>query len=721
MMIFALAGIFPAHAADEPAAAAPAPAQTPAPAEAPTPTPAAPEPTAAPPAAEAAKTEPAAQQPPATTPEATHEGPKRATRVTRKKSTRGFAAKRPARARGVFLVPLQFDPEDNGLSIENPQFKWVYDPKADSIDFGNGAVEAASIVMNLEQVKRQAAPVKYDVRKTEKWLTTLSMQWPEKFTRTGEVSIETLDGAALWKFTVDENQRKLWTTDFDYATADMKKSHEKAGWGRFDIVPSEFAFLYKGGQFRACLTNEETEAERLKMCSPPFISKSKGDRIKFFPVKNYKIDEPGVYLSNKKLENTGLLNFNVGKALTIAVKFANGSSIEISSQPADPQLLDAVQSPDGKEIILTGAGAQPLGQRVRVIKKPITHFWAPTGIKQEKIWQCAIPADVPTVTVRGAFNLPFTMLFNYDRLPGEEDRVFVEQTRSSGTYGSEPVVNGYVPSAAELSSGELSVEKSDPYTFHWRYHAPNSGAENRARLAIKRKDSDRPWVAHYRMHRSYPGELSGRMTGILEGDYTVLILGEISAARWFETLGGWQHPLLSRQRWGLTARYFRSLTSVTSNSGQSVSDFSVLNVDAKYNLLPGIWHHDELVGLNFSTEMILVAGQTATLMGGGVYWARTMPRVFDDLFNYLPYMEYPKYVDMELIYYPFSLSQGVTGGATVAVNFHGRVFWTRRIYGEVGFGIRRYQFAVPRPNQPGRTSTIDLTTMYGNMGLGFIF
>ncbi len=424
--------------------------------------------------------------------------------------------KRVARSEGVFQLPLRFDPLDNGLSIDNPQLRWIFRPEDDVIDFGDFPIISTDIRVTLDQIPRAKAPVKYDARKLEKWITALSFRWPEALTRTGVVSIETLEGEALWRFPIDENERKLWHDEVEFTTVEMKKNHKDNTWGRYDLVRSEFEFLYKGGIFRACLTNEETLAERLKLCTPPFRSRSKGDLIRFFPItdkdKLPKPPAPGFYLSGEKLKDTGILNFPVGKDLDLRINFKTGAFVEISSQPADPKLLDVVENANGKEILMTGAGAVPLGKKVRILKRPITHFWAPTGIPQEKIWQAAFPSDSPTIAVRGAFNIPFILLFTYDQLPREEDRIFIEKTRSGGTFSSETIVNGYIPSGGEVSSTEASAFKTDPYHFTWNFAAPKRGEENRSRLSINHKDGSRPWVAHHRMFRSYPSEVSGRMT-----------------------------------------------------------------------------------------------------------------------------------------------------------------------------------------------------------------
>jgi hypothetical protein len=632
-------------------------------------------------------------------------------------------AKRAARGEDVYQLPLRFDPNDNGLSIDNPQLTWIFRPENDVIDFGDFPVTSTDIKVTLDQISRAKAPVKYDARKLEKWITALSFRWPEALTRTGHISIETLQGDVRWRFQVNENERKLWREEVEHNTAEMKTNHMKSSWGRYDLVRSEFEFLYTGGVFRACLTNDETLAERLRVCTAPFLSKSKGDLIRFFPVKDNPTTAtiPGFYLAGQRLKDSGILNFPVGKPLELRINFKTGAFVEISSQPADPKLLDVVESNNGKEILMTGAGALPLGKKVRILKKPNFHFWAPTGVLQESIWQAVFPADSPTIAVRGAFNIPFTLLFTYDQLPREGDRIFIEKTRSGGTFSAEAVVNGYIPSGGEVSSTESSAAKTGPYHFTWNFAAPKRGEENRSRLSINHKDGNRPWVVNHRMFRSYPSEVSGRITGIMTTDYTMLMLGEVSAGHYFETIGSSQNPRFSKQRWGLAGRYFQSLSTLQTSSGTGVSEFSVLNIDLKYHLLPGLWHRDELVGIMLSAERISISGLTVMLMGGGAYWARTMPKIFDDLFNLLPLMEYPKYVDMEFIYYPISLTSGTSGGLSFCLNFHGRVIWTQRFYGEIGFGIRSYQFVTPSQTRSGQTANISLLTSYGTAGLGFIF
>lgn len=626
---------------------------------------------------------------------------------------------------GDFQVPLRFDPKDNKLSIHNPQLKYMMS-SPNRIDLGGLVITADSIGLRVSQIKRDSAPVRFESDKRNgSYLTTLSFRWPETLTTSGVITLETAKRKVLWKKEFGEADIKKWRENLEYATPAMKRGHEKSTVGEIDIDPAEFKFLYaKGAKFRMCFSKTLESGEKLRACSPPYQAQSQGERLVVRPLPMKIKSNAGVFVAKKKLESAGLINFAGGRIIELQIVFGNFATINIGSQPKDPNLLDVVESRDGTEIILTGSGSKPLGGRPRILAEPITHFWAPTGIEQDLIWQVALPRQSPTIRVPGSFNIPFTLYFSGSQIPKETDRVFVRETRSSGTYSQAPKVYGYIPSGGMVSSEEYSAQRIGPKHFEWSFAAPNKGEKNRARLLIQHRAEQRPWVAHYEMFRSYPYEISTRLTGILASDFTFIILGEASANAWFETLAISESPLWSKQRWGLGAKYHKSLTSIQSAADTRVEDYSVINADLRYNLLPGIWHRDEIVGLSLGFQQSTMIGpriseHTVQYLGLGGYWARTMPRIFNDLFNLFPFMDYPKYVDMDFTLYPMSLTSGYGPGLTFNLNFHGRVFWTERLYGEAGFGIRQTSFTFKSTSS--RESSVSLSAAYGTMGLGYRF
>jgi hypothetical protein len=254
--------------------------------------------------------------------------------------------------------------------------------------------------------------------------------------------------------------------------------------------------------------------------------------------------------------------------------------------------------------------------------------------------------------------------------------------------------------------------------YEWTFAAPNEGTENNARIELTTLVNGQPhkWVAHHTLLRTYPYEASGRLMGIVTSDGQFIGMGEIAGAAWFENLGFTDNDWLAHHRWGLTTRYFRNLTGVKQRGGAEVSGFSAANVDLKYNIINGLWNHDELFGIGASFQRVAVGSTEGNLVGGGVYWARTMPKIFDDLFNLFPFMRYPKYVDMEFFAYPMALGSLSVSRVSTNLNFHGKVFWTHRIYGEAGFGIKSLSYADISNN-----TAVNLATAYATFGLGALF
>lgn len=607
--------------------------------------------------------------------------------------------------RGVppYTRPLRFDPADNGLSIENPQTKWTF-VSPTLINLNGLRLSSQSTVLNLTKTQRRGGG---------NATTTLSFKWPTILSAVGTVSIEKKDGEVVWKQKITPAEIEDWKEQVR-KNPSLKVGHEKTNFGIPDLNRRDFGFIDTGQVLRFCLDQDGTvEGAHLRVCSRFYTVELTSERTSLIA------EEPNIKLSlginGREFGESGIINSQFGQPVHIRISFADGSFIDVVTTPADMKLLDVVATANGNGILFTGHGEKPLG-KVKILSSPVTHFWAPTGIAQERIWQVEIPRDVPVVRILGQFNLPFNMLFTYERLPREEDRVYIEQTRSSGTYSSQPLIRGYSAQNLNVASQQSSATKTERNHFEWTFAAPNKGKENRSTLLVVAKNEANSWVAHHRLYRSYPYEMSGRLTGIASADGSLILLGEVSAAAYFESLGFTQNAYLSKQHWGLAGRYFKSLTSIQSESGLQVADLSAMNLDLKYNILPGLWQYDELVGVIASVQKINIAGLSQMTVGLGAYWARTMPKIFDDLFNYLPTMKHKKYVDMELVYYPMSLTDGYTAGSTFNLNFHGRVFWSERFYGEAGFGIRRYEFSIPT-----RRVNVALSALYGTAGIGFVF
>ncbi len=204
-------------------------------------------------------------------------------------------------------------------------------------------------------------------------------------------------------------------------------------------------------------------------------------------------------------------------------------------------------------------------------------------------------------------------------------------------------------------------------------------------------------------------------------------MGEVAFNYWFENFLG-SYDKHYHQRWGLSAKAFRSLTNLELSRLNSA--LAAYTAELKYRLEPGLWARDETWGLLGGYQKVTYDFFDAQMAGLGFFWARSMPKVFDDLIAYLDIWDlfnYPKWVDLEFIYYMVSpesnIIMGPVGYGNWALNFHGQIMFTPTFFGEAGFGIKQYDFGQGILDRYGRPATkgFSFTSSYGTFGFGFKF
>ncbi|MNT26545.1 hypothetical protein D3C72_1621240 [compost metagenome] len=180
----------------------------------------------------------------------------------------------------------------------------------------------------------------------------------------------------------------------------------------------------------------------------------------------------------------------------------------------------------------------------------------------------------------------------------------------------------------------------------------------------------------------------------------------------------WQNYWLSKQRWGVSAKYFTGLTDLPAESEDGTTsdvELSSLQVDLRYRFTPGLWERDETVGAILGYEDLNVGGSKVPKLGAGLFWARSMPKSLDRLLNKISFLNHPKFVDMEFVKYFSSLDSDIELGADFFVNFHGKVLWTSQFFGEAGFGVKSYAYT------QADNSGAELAAFYATLGLGYNF
>ena len=200
-------------------------------------------------------------------------------------------------------------------------------------------------------------------------------------------------------------------------------------------------------------------------------------------------------------------------------------------------------------------------------------------------------------------------------------------------------------------------------------------------------------------------------------------MSELAFNYWFEDLLGWNNYWLGRQRWGVSLKAFQSLSTIKiSNKNSALTSYTG---EIKYRLDPGLWGRDESWGLITGYQKVGYDYFQSDMVGPGFFWARSMPQIFDKIFNLFPYMNYPKWVDLEFIYYVLSLAPdtqlGLGGAGNWSLNFHGQILFTEQFFGEAGFGIKQYDYSHSFNSPRIRDQNFTFTSFYGTVGLGYKF
>ena len=615
-----------------------------------------------------------------------------------------------------YSVPLLFAPEDNGFELGRPQIRWDLGTGKEAVLTGL-RVKASDIGFVLTQSprKEKGSLISLFARHDDRpFVTNISFRWPQIFASTGTFSLEDETGKALWTQPILAGDRGQWRNYLKSKTAIGSAdthAHANSAWGVNDIDPKQYPFLFKRLALRACLTKLAEQDQKLRICTGAFyLTPYKDGHVSYSEASPVAAT---ALLEGKNVGVRGLVNFPENKKINFGIRFASGSEITITSQAIHLKIYDVVESPSGRTVLLTGEGAQPVG-RVKMLKTPEIHFWSGTIIKQERIWQLAIPKEAPVVKVLGSFNMPFDLLFDAKRLPKEADRLYLAD-RQTQTYSRLPRLYGSGSASVAVSSAEFTAKKTSAENFEWEFLADHQSDNNRARIKLVEKDGT-PWVAHYDMFRSYASEFSGHFTGVLSASGQAVAMGELSAFHWFEDLGVTDNKTFALQHWGFDVRYFKAFSAFELAQGISVNNFDQLSFNLRYNLTRGIWNRDEIFGIMLSGQHLDFSTLSASLIGPGVYWARTMPKLLDDTFNLLPFLRYPKYLEAEFSYVLFAISPHTKAGATYNLNFRGKVFWRQSLFGEAGFGIKQLQFTDTSASQQAA-----FTTAFGLIGVGLLF
>lgn len=455
--------------------------------------------------------------------------------------------------------------------------------------------------------------------------------------------------------------------------------------------------LKKNKAFRVCFFFEKYK-EKIEYCTRRMAWNPKGKANSIAPLKFTK--ESQVVANGKKFKKAAgqLLFKEERRHQELRLTFKNGAKMVAIGQKPGSEVLEAYVDSE-KQSLFSGRGLRP------DLAKD-----APPGTPSDAEWLAKANKGKNNLIFRNKAFVPFLQTLEVSKdLPFESDRPFLAKRSMLSTYTSDTDLKIYVPGDGVSISGKKSdVQQVGSNTFDWNYKMGQRGVDHRNNLNVTTADG-RTFSAFREIHQGFPMEFSARMTGVLSNTASILFLGEFAGSVWLESLFGWKNYWLSTNRWGAGGNYFQSLTT-------SQLDLKALHSNLRYRFTPGVWNRDETVGATLGFTSVTYRTSQANLLGLGMLWARTMPRIFDDLLNLVPFFRYPKWVDMEGIFYFLPLESNIKTNGTFSLTFHGKMFLRPEFFIEAGFGIKRYSYSDSIARRDATTNML-----FGTGGVGYNF
>ena len=547
--------------------------------------------------------------------------------------------------------------------------------------------------------------------------------WPEHLYPEALLEILSRDGKVIWSRALRKPDLDNWNKVVQSALKFNKKTPlASVEWG-IESSRSNLPFENLADGFRFCLSHYRVESQE-RLCSQEYVLRRINNqtllgRLKSAHTPRVLVDgEPAPFKMTKEVQS--------GFPTRFFAQLATGETFDFSSKPLNVKWSDFVKVQESGVLRVVGHDIPPVG-RYQILNPDRYAQWVenfgfePTIGDTRKFWLVGVKESEPVIYFPGQDGGVFKHVLPAEGAPNLRNRLYLHKDTPIGTYRDGVTLRGRKQPELKVNSKEYEVSKGDSeQEFEWSFKASNDANINKSYLQIQ--DGDKTYNAYYELYKGYSNELSGRPSIILSSQGFIL-LGEVAYNHWFEDVLGWTNPLLSKQRWGLSGKYFQSLTTFKTEDFDKGS-LTVMNLDLKYRLTPGLWTRDESHGIMVSYQNVDVDVQLtkfrAPMLGAGWFWARSMPRVFDELFNYFPFMNYPKWVDMEFIFYPMSMDSNVTMSTNFALNFHGQVLWKENFFGEAGFGIKGYGFT-DKTNPYQANLGYKLYTLYGTLGIGIKF
>jgi hypothetical protein len=659
---------------------------------------------------------------------------------------------------------LMFPPKENGFIFQTPLF--TYDlSNPEILIVGPLSITKHSFQVELYQSGDPESQLMPAMQKAGKvGISIFWVQWPKEFS--GDQAFTAIDpgGNVVFELPINSQVRNDWekfVAGIPEGYSDLVDKLKK-GIGFFQIPD----IIAKVGEdplpLRFCFTERAIEGEetfKTTLCSPRYSFKARESFVRVSLRR--ESNAPKLLINDTQPGFKGAVSFGETNApFVFFAETSEGASIEAKIKPVSPNFRDLVFDSAANVYIATGSEPLPFGWNDHSMTADkenfaFDQFWDQTIGDFRQNWKMKSAPEKLEFYFPAKGGLYFLQKLTPPAIPPvDEDRVQITEGETNSTYLAKKTVGvlmsggvsavGEPPVVLSVSTPQQAISSSSPLPedipiapiativpespnvqdsrlYLWEAPTPEVSVLNLSKLetlSIKGK-----LTQSYEFYRGYPGEFSTRLTGI-SGVSGVSVLGDLALGYWFEDMfrnnGYWS----SKLRWGTSIKMFRSLTPIhitkanlkAQNQQSQGTSIAAVNADLKYRFVPGIWGRDETWGATINYHSLNIVSRDLNALGVGFFWGRSMPMMFDQLMSLFPLMKYPKFVDLDFIFYPVSLKSNVKLRMNYHLNFHGKIFWKETFFGEAGFGLKRYYYSFP-----SERVIINFQSLYLTLGLGISF
>lgn len=616
-----------------------------------------------------------------------------------------------------FTRPLYFDVL-GGPNMPAPVVEYEMLEQGSRLKLGPTTIDEKSFVFGLRRLS--------DI--DQNWgaagETYFYVKWPELLFTEVAIELLTRDGNVIWKRKVQKTDLQKWNLKVRKELKSLRSPITQMSWA-LELSSANLPFEGLADGFKFCISPLVRNAQA-RLCSQRYVVRSSGSKILLGRLQGTVT--PRILINGDIAPEKGEVKAEAGMPVRFFTEFATGETLDFTSKPLNVAWADFAKI-EGKELYSVIGYETPPAGKYKIMNPDRHSKWIqsmgfqPTIYDRRKFWLMQV--ENPWIYFPGESGGIFKHPLPSDRAPSSKIRLYLDKRTPTGTYRDGVKLRGRKQASTSLNSQEYRVRINSAEEFTWSFKASKNARINRSSLLLN--DSGQTYRSYFELYKGYSNELSTRLSMIISSSGLIL-MGDAAYNLWFEDVLGWDNYYLSKQRWGISTKYFQSITKykVKLGSAKGDAELRVMNADLKYRLTPGIWTRDESHGIMVSYQDFKVdlgvAKFEVPMIGAGWFWARSMPKSIDDIFNVLPFMNYPKWVDMEFIYYMASMDSVKKLSVNFALNFHGQVLWKDNFFGEAGFGIKRYDFIDTNNSfQPRSNLGYQLNTLYGTLGVGVKF